>query len=414
MKLAVFFSWQSDTKPLIGRNFIERALSQAIGRLQQDLSIEQAVREEIEIDKDTKGVAGTPPIFDTILKKIDSAAVFLADLTFVGSRLDGSPSPNPNVLIEYGWALKSVGYNRIITVMNSAYGEPSKETMPFDMAHLRFPYTFWLTEDADAEARRIARDSLSKYFEQALRGILSDTAFIDFFKSQAPKPKEFVARQPVDGLARFRASGFPLGFERNQLALLVGSKQRTAITLANGAAAWLRVMPVFDPGKTWLNRDLESVMGSLVTMPLTEIAGSAAFLESDDGCGFFFQNRTGWAPAVCFVFQSGEIWAVAAQYASLADYFVLDEAGFCQSLLRSVQYLQKLGISGPFRWIVGFEGVLNRQLMLKEGSDRPLGVCMANVIELTGEFNEDDNPEAALRPFFDKVFDRCGVRRRSS
>jgi hypothetical protein len=42
-----------------------------------------------------------PPIFDTILKKIDGAGIFLADVTFVGTRLDGSPTPNPNVLIEY-------------------------------------------------------------------------------------------------------------------------------------------------------------------------------------------------------------------------------------------------------------------------------------------------------------------------
>jgi hypothetical protein len=89
----------------------------------------------------------------------------------------------------------------------------------------------------------------------------------------------------------------------------------------------------------------------------------------------------------------------------------LDETGICQSLLRSVQYFWKLGISGPFRWIVGFDEVLNRQLILKEGFDRPLSICMANAIEHTGEFNEDDNPEAVLKPFFDKVFDGCGVRR---
>jgi hypothetical protein len=34
----------------------------------------------------------------------------VADLTPVATRLDGRPSPNPNVMIEYGWALKHLEY----------------------------------------------------------------------------------------------------------------------------------------------------------------------------------------------------------------------------------------------------------------------------------------------------------------
>ena len=58
-----------------------------------------------------------PPIVETIFKKIDRAAVFVADLTFAGRRPDGAPIPNPNVLIEYGWALKALGHARIISIM---------------------------------------------------------------------------------------------------------------------------------------------------------------------------------------------------------------------------------------------------------------------------------------------------------
>jgi hypothetical protein len=47
-------------------------------------------------------VAGQPPIVETILRKTDEAAVFVADMTFTAKRVDGRPSPNPNVLIEYG------------------------------------------------------------------------------------------------------------------------------------------------------------------------------------------------------------------------------------------------------------------------------------------------------------------------
>jgi hypothetical protein len=102
MTSTVFFSWQADTVPIIGRNVIERALERAIARIGRDTEIEEAVR-ELAIDKDTQDVPGSPPIVETIFKKIDQAAVFVPDLTFVGKRLDGRPTPNPNVLIEYGW-----------------------------------------------------------------------------------------------------------------------------------------------------------------------------------------------------------------------------------------------------------------------------------------------------------------------
>src|ERR1700683_163260 len=125
MTHTVFFSWQADTPSSSGRNFIEKAATAAIKQLAQDLEVDEAIRDGLEVDRDTRGVAGTPPIVDTIFFKIDAAAAFLADLTFVGKRLDGiRPTPNPNVLLEYGWALKSRGYPRIICVMNTHYGVP--------------------------------------------------------------------------------------------------------------------------------------------------------------------------------------------------------------------------------------------------------------------------------------------------
>src|SRR5258708_1432270 len=104
----VFFSWQSDRSSREGKNFIERALEIATKRISKDLQIEEDPRDPLKLDKDTLDVPGSPPIFDTIRKKIDRSAVFVADLTFVSKRPSGEPSPNPNVLIEYGYALKSL------------------------------------------------------------------------------------------------------------------------------------------------------------------------------------------------------------------------------------------------------------------------------------------------------------------
>jgi hypothetical protein len=95
MPLKIFFSWQADRKNRCGRNLIEAALNKAIKRLSQEATLEEAIRDELELDRDTKGVAGSPPIVDTILKKIIDCAVFVPDLTFVGQRVGGRPTPNP-------------------------------------------------------------------------------------------------------------------------------------------------------------------------------------------------------------------------------------------------------------------------------------------------------------------------------
>ena len=171
MAQTVFFSWQTDTPTLTGRNFIERALERALARIAKDTELAEADR-KLEVDRDTKGEPGTPPIVETIFNKIDGASVFVPDLTFVGTRLDGRPSPNPNVLIEYGWAVKALGYRRMVPVMNVAYGEPKPELMPFDLRHLKNPIAYCCPDRASEEQRQAARQSLSRSFEMAIRTIL--------------------------------------------------------------------------------------------------------------------------------------------------------------------------------------------------------------------------------------------------
>jgi hypothetical protein len=119
MPNTIFFSWQADTNTRSGRNFIQKALERAASRISDDTEVEDAVREELTVDRDTIGVAGSPPIVETIFRKIDQ-----------------------NVLIEYGWALKSLSHSRIVPVMNTAYGEPVADAMPFNMRHLRNPIPY--------------------------------------------------------------------------------------------------------------------------------------------------------------------------------------------------------------------------------------------------------------------------------
>src|SRR5713226_8806506 len=172
MPTTIFFSWQIDRPTKEGRNLVERALERAISRIGEDTEIEEAVR-ELVVDRDTKGVPGSPPIVDTIFRKIDQAAVFVPDLTFVGKRVDGRPTPNPNVLIEYGWALKKHGHGYMVPVMNTAHGEPNDSNLPFDLKHLRHPITYNCPEGANEATRKAAREELAKHLAVAIKAVIT-------------------------------------------------------------------------------------------------------------------------------------------------------------------------------------------------------------------------------------------------
>ena len=130
--MKIFWSWQNDSNPKANRHFIREALAQAVERAGNELGLEDAERPEL--DHDTKNTAGMVEITSTILRKISNSAVFVADLTPIGRTSDGKALPNPNVLIELGWALSELGEGRLIPVLNTADGW-KPDDLPFDIRH---------------------------------------------------------------------------------------------------------------------------------------------------------------------------------------------------------------------------------------------------------------------------------------
>lgn len=127
MKIRIFYSWQSDIKAACNRTLIQNALE----GVAKDIRDDNSIHIEPVIDRDTLGIPGSPDIGSTILNKIDNSDIFVADVTIVNNTLQNRPTPNPNVLIELGYALKSLGENRVILVQNTAFGKI--ELLPFDL-----------------------------------------------------------------------------------------------------------------------------------------------------------------------------------------------------------------------------------------------------------------------------------------
>jgi hypothetical protein len=120
--------------------------------------------------------------------------VFVADLSFVGATPDGKKLPNPNVLIELGFAARSIGWERTILVINNAYGSASD--LPFDILQHRWPIEYRLTELTQVRNRRFT--ALSEALSEALadcelftlsraaeRAATLDTACLDFIAHNA-------------------------------------------------------------------------------------------------------------------------------------------------------------------------------------------------------------------------------------
>lgn len=173
MAQTIFYSWQSDTSVSFNRNFIEDAIKKAIVVVKTKFDVQEAIRDDnLQFDKDTLGLPGTPPITDSIFDKISKCAIFIPDLTFVGKTADDRLLPNSNVLIEYGYALKAVTTARIIPVMNEAHGKPSDNNLPFNMRHLRNPICYSLEEGSSTEERAAIKKQLVLSLSKAIETVV--------------------------------------------------------------------------------------------------------------------------------------------------------------------------------------------------------------------------------------------------
>jgi hypothetical protein len=162
MVFKVFYAWQSDRSNKLCRGLIRRALDAAASKLNSEIEVTDAER-RVQIDQDTDGVSGSPSVTETILGKIRECDAFVADLTFTSPIGEPKPSPNPNVLIEYGYALHALGDRRIVGVFNNSFGSP--KDLPFDLQHKRWPLRYTASHDDDSdeakERRNVARKELA-------------------------------------------------------------------------------------------------------------------------------------------------------------------------------------------------------------------------------------------------------------
>lgn len=172
----IFFSWQSDLDSKTHRNYIERCIKNSI----RSLNKEEELNVFLEYDRDTIGLHGSPDISLTIFNKIDKCSLYIADVSNIIQN-QARLMPNPNVLLELGYAINVLGWEKIICFFDINTG--SIEDLPFDIRQKRILAYNPTLENEDRRIVSILRSNILSLYSM---GKLANP-LIDYMKSKIDK-----------------------------------------------------------------------------------------------------------------------------------------------------------------------------------------------------------------------------------
>lgn len=322
--MKIFWSWQSDRDEKTNKYFVRDALKLAVKKLKRSAvdilePVERERLDSLHVDSDTQGVKGHPPVKKTIFEKIDVASVFVADVTPItdveierdGGKKERKGVMNNNVALELGYAMKAMGDQGFLMVMNEHHCDPDSSNLPFDLQHLRWPIKFKLAPDADKDAIKAERDKLAKTFETALRPYVTEQA--------SPTQAAFVPVEPDPSTGLFF---------QNSTALATGGRVRggeVPCFFIPRRYLSLRLLPKSALKEALRSKDLAAsleesrlpLLGRSIELPIIQINHLGA-IEFEYDYDTSSSNDLG---AIFQVLKNGEVWSVTkVMHASSTTY----------------------------------------------------------------------------------------------
>lgn len=165
IRVKVFYSWQSDLRADTNRNFIREALRNASSTLETEFGDQNLC---IIVDDATRNCPGSPNIPSTILQKIEGADIFVCDISTINNdAAKGRRVPNPNVMLELGYSIAHLGWERIIILFNEVYG--NFESIPFDISRNRCSK---YKASGEKNERKQSIDNLTQTLIEAIKQII--------------------------------------------------------------------------------------------------------------------------------------------------------------------------------------------------------------------------------------------------
>jgi hypothetical protein len=357
-----------------------------------------------------------PPIAQAIFNKISNCGIFVPDLSFVGSTPNNRKIPNPNVLIEYGWALKEVGYSRIVPIMNTAFGGPDSDDLPFDMRHLRNPIQYSLQLDHSADQKAEEKGKLIKKLITALNTIL-ESGVLELKKQEDTyvfpethptiSPSTFFdSDEEVGDIGRWNTGNDPLVIPETQ-------------------HLFLRLIPTYP---------VESFRSAKAATDAVREGGLRPFVSRSSGWspgrnkygGFVADHNNNRINGISQLFKNKELWGIdtlSIDEERLRSWSSVD-FGYIPSGAFESLYAEMLGnflafakntllLPPPLKFVAGMTNVRGYKMALPSGFfDKFGGEIMEDHIIYTDLVPDlEVDPATFLRPFFEYVWEELGLDR---
>jgi hypothetical protein len=303
----LFWSWQSETPQRTGRVIVRDALKEAIEQLKVTADIDEPERDAAKIDHDPERISGGVGLVRAILKSIDAASVFVADVSAVGkvgsgadvqSESAGNKLIDSNVALELGYALHALGDQKLIMVFNAHYGW--QDELPFDVRNRDDALVYTLAPNAGRPEIESERKKLTARLVLAIDRCLQDAA---------PSAEQSAATSSTFNKAVYFQAGEVLAQSGES------GKGGAAYSYSTDTFCYLRLIPM-----PKLERGL-----SLAT--LTDVVGRAPLLSRHPGgamsgsndygaIGFEVGSKPGRGrgrlAASTQLFPTGELWSLSA------------------------------------------------------------------------------------------------------
>jgi hypothetical protein len=299
--------------------------------------------------------------------------------------------------------------------MNAAYGEPNAETLPFDMRHLRRPITYSVTDDMEGADRASIRDSLAMELASALRLVLES------FAKEARD--EYVFKETPSTTS-------PSTFLKSEDSLGVDEASGRKLHIPDNEHLFLRLIPTQPTEPISSSKAALGLIHSGGLQPMTRHGGS--FTSGRNSYGAFTCIPDGNRVLLLHVtqlFKNRELWGIDSWCADKQSrmksmnvdfgYFPCAalEDTFKRTLTNYLEFAERaLQLPLPLRVIAGATRVEGYQMTRVTGFEDGLGHFAGRVVEphIVYEGVIESHRLAAsqiLRPFFDRLWEGCGLER---
>lgn len=293
--------------------------------------------------------------------------------------------------------------------MNSAYGPDDPESLPFDMRHLRKPICYRLETNATAAHKTKVENELTDALVHAIKLMINKRLF--------GTNQVFAGTSPTTNPGTFLQPGEKFVIVDNWN----GSEER--LDVPNNHLAFLRLIPSI-PLHLSSKQALE-IASSLRPMAQT-LTGSSQD-RNKHGAYTYSKGQNSQILFLTQLFLSGELWGIDAYLINKKRCMNRDvEFGFIASVavektfantLRNYMNIAKdhLHVRAPLRFIAGLTGVFEYRMAVPSSMQSFShfdGLVHTDHIVYEGMIPDwNAEPALLLRPFFEQIFDECGLTR---